>query len=578
MSLSFTSSRPAPAATFSPAHLLVSTSFTALTPATSVPHANVLAGTFTPSPSSTPTACQTPNELVIVISTTVTVSQFKQIYHEDIYRFKPRYVVTPDGSLISGPLARNLRESDKAFLWLGGYLVFFTWNSLVALSFIVRATVPDKSIFYILLASQVLALVSWIAQIATALNDEQDCQAAFQAVEVLLALSSSLVLTGVFGLKAYRSLFNSRWVLAGLVLSQAAYVAAVTLRIIKTKTHRRLNGLCFADNPDDLVVVTLASLFLESVFIATCFMVAVWRTSRIVAASGRLSFRQSIFSHLDAPPGPQTDFSDKVTPVPLPTITITRERSDSLLPLTGDKEVMRVAARVKKRRPQTASRYPSTNNRARVVTSSWANRLKEKILDVFTTTRSLHIAMLKPRIQLFREVMRDEMCYTAVLAAASVVSAVLTLVAACNRTLLRQDQWLTFQMAVMSALAVHSLRRVVRRNEYESALLLHDPPGPRIGDSADTRRAARLGSSLGFASIHTANSEVAHQQKAARGSWQWDSSPRASIASSDSGIIDLSRVSIADSASLAPSALLCAPAHSLSSPSPSPMQTVELHV
>ena len=40
--------------------------------------------------------------------------------------------------------------------------------------------------------------------------------------------------------------------------------------------------------------------------------------------------------------------------------------------------------------------------------SRWIARLKEKVLDIFTTHRSLQLASLKPRIELFVEVMRDE--------------------------------------------------------------------------------------------------------------------------------------------------------------------------
>ena len=195
MSLSLTPSITAPVPTLSsPAH--GSVPFISVRPTPSLPHANVLAGTFTPTITPSPTNCDAPDTVVISISTAVTVLNFERIYHQTPEHFKPHYIATPDGSLLSRPLAKALREAEEALLWLGGYLVFFAWNSIAALSFIVRASVPNKSIFYVLLASQVLALVPWIIQIVTAFDEGLECQPAFQAVEILLALSSSLVVCG----------------------------------------------------------------------------------------------------------------------------------------------------------------------------------------------------------------------------------------------------------------------------------------------------------------------------------------------------------------------------------------------
>lgn len=105
----------------------------------------------------------------------------------------------------------------------------------------------------------------------------------------------------------------------------------------------------------------------------------------------------------------------------------------------------------------------------------------------------------------------------------------------------------------MSALAVHSLRRVVRRNEHQS--LLSDP---RFIDSTGARRVVHEIShfdkyrttrprDVRLASVETAFGDMVDGHEtpaAARGSWQWVPSPRVSAASSDSGIIDLSRAMV----------------------------------
>ena len=131
-------------------------------------------------------------------------------------------------------------------------------------------------------------------------------------------------------------------------------------------------------------------------------MVAIWRTSRIVDARGRLSFSDSgaIQSQPSAPTSPLTN-------------PLNRERSTSLtwmplVPPTKDQTSRAVKAALKKHRAQTTRRYALRRWTIWKIASIWLKKFKESVLDLFTTHRSLHLAALKPRIQLFREVMRDE--------------------------------------------------------------------------------------------------------------------------------------------------------------------------
>jgi len=75
-----------------------------------------------------------------------------------------------------------------------------------------------------------------------------------------------------------------------------------------------------------------------------------------------------------------------------------------------------------------------------------------------------------PRMELFRDVMRDELCYTTFITASCVVVAVLALIGVNFRNGLTVSKWLSLNWAVISVLAIHSFGRVIRRHERDAIL------------------------------------------------------------------------------------------------------------
>ncbi|KAI0034312.1 hypothetical protein K488DRAFT_20717, partial [Vararia minispora EC-137] len=266
---------------------------------------------------STPTtaSCCTPDVVVVHLQTAVTISNFHGIYRgENINTFNPDYAVTPDGSLLSDVYVSRLRQSAQSVLMFGAYTIFFLWNSIAAVGFVFRTKAKDKTIFYILLASQISALLPWILLIASVFSQGTSCEVyasciilvarltpsyrILRATVSFLSAATSLCgfqLTGVFGLKAYRCLFNSRFVFVGLSCFQMGHIGLVVTELVQLRAIRGIVGAC----GDSFVLyrlfpINLVLTFLEDIFIAGCFLFTVWRTSRLLAAQGRLSFRESL--------------------------------------------------------------------------------------------------------------------------------------------------------------------------------------------------------------------------------------------------------------------------------------------
>ncbi|TFY79800.1 hypothetical protein EWM64_g4211 [Hericium alpestre] len=116
------------------------------------------------------------------------------------------------------------------------------------------------------------------------------------------------------------------------------------------------------------------------------------------------------------------------------------------------------------------------------------NRYQEANLDLPAPPFS----SLKPRMILFREVMRDEAGYSAFISATCAISAVLGFVAIKRQILWAPTGWLGMNWALMSALAIHSFGRVVHRHEEEA--MFRNPAywDPMLNTDLETSRTFQL--------------------------------------------------------------------------------------
>jgi len=79
---------------------------------------------------------------------------------------------------------------------------------------------------------------------------------------------------------------------------------------------------------------------------------------------------------------------------------------------------------------------------------------------------------LVPRMELFQEVMRDELLYTTFITSTCVVVAVLAMIGVNFQNGLSVTGWIVLNWGIISLLAIHSFGRVVHRHERD-ALLQH---------------------------------------------------------------------------------------------------------
>lgn len=121
-----------------------------------------------------PTSC---SEVVFQMSTAMVV-------HYDIYyaptplsSFQPSYRSLGDGTLIASPFDEDLRSSHLSLLIIGSLFTIFMRNAFVSYGYVKRGRVKKKTLFYVLLASQVLAPVGLFPVILSYFVERVNCTA-----------------------------------------------------------------------------------------------------------------------------------------------------------------------------------------------------------------------------------------------------------------------------------------------------------------------------------------------------------------------------------------------------------------
>ncbi|KAI0051757.1 hypothetical protein FA95DRAFT_202520 [Auriscalpium vulgare] len=394
-----------------------------------------------PSAPSVPTAPPDPDIVVIELRTSLTIFNYHAFYDTPIHDFRPTFVALPDGSLLAPPMNEDLQLARASLLMIGAYLLLASRNIIVSFGYIHRVKVKRKEIFYILFASQAIAPTPWISLLYAFFNTAVNCTTVNRLVISSTALSTWLLLTGIFGIKAYRCLSQSRIVLVTLVLLQLGSVAVVSIDLVRmTGSYRTPAGNCSAvPGSSDFLSVIMILIFVEAFFICCCFIRAVWTSSRFLAAQGRLTYRISL----------DGDKDEQVQVVPRPTPAANRGWWDytpraSAAPPDGEISHLPHEQEVDHRKSlvvgdhrrstvfstittfwatsPTVPRAPLTGRtpiphaaqgrRLRRAVPFFGSQVKEEGRQVISPLPAAPpnglLKGLKPRMLLFREVMRDE--------------------------------------------------------------------------------------------------------------------------------------------------------------------------
>ncbi|EGN92129.1 hypothetical protein SERLA73DRAFT_157175 [Serpula lacrymans var. lacrymans S7.3] len=454
----------------------------------------------------------TPNEVVISLSTLLTVSDYRAFYpHTPITSFRPVYFALDDGSLVAPPFIHDLQSSSISLLFIGCLFTIFLRNILTSLSFITRGNVKKKALLYTLVASQLLALPSFIPRIVAQFDRSPSCALIVRIASASAGISLSLLMTAILGVKAYKCLDNARFVLLVLILIRTAATALLITDTVTMRTYRTLSGQC-ARQSDGYTPVFVILLFVESLFICCCFLYAVWKSRGSSAVRGRISLQLSLHEIMDRPqdiiPTKETVEHDLasiqksrshytfMSEPPSRSLSLARtetrtksfisdarsvlstartnlSRSRSCNTITNEETLPLPTSATRKLAPPEQA--PNPQRRPSTIRISEAMERRSMHRQVRPTPQRpsstfSRLSRYMPRMALFREVMRDELCYTTFITSTTVASVILNVVGVNCENTLSSLSWMTLTWGIISLLVMHSFGRVVRRHELEDVL------------------------------------------------------------------------------------------------------------
>lgn len=125
------------------------------------------------------TACPdrpgTPNIVHVVIHTTVTIPNYARYYNTPISSFQPTYTALSDGSLVSSIYTPHLRISEGWLVMGGALFVLFLRNTYRAVQYTQTVNVKNKTLFYMLVASQMIGIMVSIFLVVAEFSGSFDC-------------------------------------------------------------------------------------------------------------------------------------------------------------------------------------------------------------------------------------------------------------------------------------------------------------------------------------------------------------------------------------------------------------------
>ncbi|KAF9240911.1 hypothetical protein BU15DRAFT_17163, partial [Melanogaster broomeanus] len=426
-----------------------------------------------------------PEGVVIEFSTLVTIPDFSMFYPGiPSESFQPIYYALDDGSLIASPLVDDLRVNNMVLIITGCLLTVFLRNIWKAATYIRRGKVKKKGLLYAVLVSQLFGPVALIATITAQFSRSVNCSVITRIIVLATGVSISFLVTGVLGVKAYKSLGNNRVVLAALIVLRTSGCIVLFMDLVSLESSHSLAGRCYRSS-DRLSSAFLILLVAESSFICQCFLYAVWKSHGSSAAHGRISIQRSLdevdhnlsFEHgkegKDSAHGRRGWWEYVPTLDAANPVSVSQNRQPSLASQERSIVEGSIAAIQSPKAPSSEFMHVSPIPRPSTVTTVEILHVphREPIPFKRPTSPSSSMSRLTrymPNTALFREVMRDESFYTAAITAFTVVSAAMTLIGVRTKTAIDSDIWIAFDWGLISLLVIHSFGRVIRRHENES--------------------------------------------------------------------------------------------------------------
>ncbi|KAG8932061.1 hypothetical protein FRC00_000319, partial [Tulasnella sp. 408] len=424
--------------------------------------------------------------VAVPIHTTLIVDVFPNPIPTPIQTYRPGWDSTGDGSLITPVYQAAAKHDHARIILMGALLAIFVRNVFVAIDYLRRGRARDKTLFYLLLASQLWGPVAFSAIIAGILSRTASCTVS----KIVLFIT---------------------WAL------QVASIVLFLLDLVRTSSVRAFNGTCAMNNDAaEFIPAWISVMFSETGFLSLCFLLAAWRSAKSPAAQGRLSLiisQPNTDSHISivgfpagdeagrrgwwdyvptaagphAKPPPAMDqlsplervqSGDSGTPILLNGTPQPRQTTRS-----GVRQLLvRLFSSIRRNQPQhTYPRKPSTlgpyplpqpPREAAPPSREKASPLSRGPIVRFTPdhTTSLESGWSKRLPNMLRSVIRNELFYTTAVTFSCVVSAIIVSSAARSNLLFDPLVWLQINWAVTSWLVMRSYDQVIQRHEREKIL------------------------------------------------------------------------------------------------------------
>ncbi|KAF6766336.1 hypothetical protein DFP72DRAFT_866216 [Ephemerocybe angulata] len=418
---------------------------------------------------SIPTPC---NEVVFQVSTAVIVKYGAYYPSIPIESFRAEYRALPDGSLISPPFDEDLQSAHLSLLIIGCLAAVFLRNIYVSFDYVRRGKVKKKTLFYVLLASQLFGPLSLFPVILSYFIQRVNCTAVVHVSYISAAISLGLLITGILGIKAYKCLENPRILLVFLGLLQVAAFVFVILDTIVTKGARRLTGSCIQAGSLRFTRFFVTIQFFQSLVICLCFVYVCFKSRGSPASRGRISVRLSMDDlPIQMPPveddsKPQSrGWWDHVPGGDDSNPINQDEKADNTTPQNEQ-----AGSKRRRQRPYDQPSYEPKDQQATTDLTDVFNVNAVRLRGRNSPALSVgsRFSRMFPRMSLFRKVVKDELFYTTFITSTCVVVAVLAVIGLNFKTSLSVTGWIALNWAVISLLTVHSFGRVVHRHERES--------------------------------------------------------------------------------------------------------------
>ncbi|KAI8995519.1 hypothetical protein BD414DRAFT_243872 [Trametes punicea] len=453
-----------------------------------------------------------PNVVEVVIHTTLTIRDFSRYYTVPISDFQPSYVALSDGSLISPAFLPNLRVSESWLVMGGALCMFFLINTYKSFYYCSVVDVKNKSLFYMLSASQTIGLFVSLFFVIADFDPSVDCTASGMIKKAGVLVSTTLLVRetadeklaslwhaqvpGILGTKAYRCLSSPGFVIIVLGVVRASIIATSAIVLAEYRGGRRFTGTCETVYESPLLPISVALQFVESAFICLCFMWAVYRSYRGPNDLARLSLtvqddetstvdmgEKEGDSHMsttgrrgwwDYVPD-ATSGNPRAYAPPSPSPSTPKHLLDRFRQWWTGAPIL--PSTVFQRKPSTPGEFPIPQ--PRVSSASGLNNLSLQLSTSRERARPSsppppsvmeRIIRYVPRAELFRNMLKNELFYTALLTAFLLVIAIVMWVGITRHLLLGPNSWIMVDWVMISLCTMHSFSRVAHRHEREAWL------------------------------------------------------------------------------------------------------------